>query len=372
MNNTSRLVFAALLFVAATTSPGLQAQVDSLRTFYFGNSLTVGSDPELHPRLAPEGVTWETGENFGAGWQLWQHRLVVEGGIELDKGDRGDLTIPASYQTKAALTRREFLENSWDAMLLQPFGQSLTNGPVTSIWNMELHKPLDVGDVENARYLIDTFLERNPDGKVYIYINWPQMVAGEPPEILPDWAIEMKNRTGRVRSAEFPDREAFDYEAEWLGKKYLPENNSQPWLANIRSQDYYYQLFEVLKKRYPQLWDSGRLVMIPVADIWLHLDRQMKAGKFPGGVRSITDFYTDVQHIRGGLPRYSVAAAFYAVMFQRNPNELNWQVYNDPSFYLPDNPHDAGEHFPLTAEQVAAINKAIIDVIRDHPYVHFR
>jgi hypothetical protein len=216
--------------------------------------------------------------------------------------------------------------------------------------------------------LINVFLKNNPAGKVAIYTNWPCMKAGKVPAELPAWAQAMKARTKKeIRAAEFPDRESFDYEQEWLGKKYLGAQPDKPWLDNVRTQDFHYKLFEALKSKFPKLWDEGRLVMIPVGDVWMALHKKAKAGQFDG-IPDIEDFYTDVQHTRGGLPRYSAAATFFAVLFQRKPDGLGWQAYNDPAKYLPDENHDNGEHFPINDSRAQIVSDTIWEVVRGHPY----
>lgn len=369
MKQWNRLWVLGVVFCA--TLWGSVPEGASLRVFYFGNSLTAGSEPDLHQRLAqPTGNQWVVDYNFGAGWKLWQHRVVVEGGVQLDSGDRGSLTLPEKFRGDADRTRANFLGNPWDAIVLQPFMQAIRREPSSEFRDVKFSRPTDVGDLSSAQYLIDEHLIRNPEGRVFIFANWPMMEAGKVPEAddLPDWALEMRRKKGRIRSAEFPDRDGFDYEREWLTEKYIPDLSERPWLANVRTQDFQYKLFEELKLENPDLWRSGRLKMIPVGDIFLEIDRRAVRGLIPG-VGSIKEFYTDVQHMRGGLPRYVVAAAFYAVLFDENSLEsLDWRVYADPAIYLPDPSHDSGDYFPLNEDTVEAIHQVIRDVVSGHPY----
>jgi len=113
--------------------------------------------------------------------------------------------------------------------------------------------------------------------------------------------------------------------------------------------------------------------VIPVGDIFLALHRKMKAGQFPG-CNNIADYYTDVQHIRGGLPRYTVAAAFYTCLFDERPDKLDWKLYNSEERYRArkfqgDDPfHDRGELFEITPERAKLVNDTIWQVIQSHPY----
>lgn len=149
-------------------------------------------------------------------------------------------------------------------------------------------------------------------------------------------------------------------------------------MDNLRCKDIGDQLFEGLKARFPDLWEEGRLQMIPVGDIWMALHRKMKVGAFPG-YTDIEDFYTDIQHIRIGLARYSVAASFYAVMFRDNPANLDWTIYNDKEAFVTkydrelgyDLNHDKGELLEITPETARIVNQTIWEVVQAHPYVNF-
>lgn len=360
----SFVIACLCLSVAASAAD----QPTSIRAFYFGNSLTGCTDPFDHPKLVePLGLTWEVDISIGAGWQLWQHARVVLAGEELDTGNKGDLTIDPKLVGRAKGVQRNFLNKPWDVMVLQPFEQSLSY-TTDKMWGDQFAEPMDTGDIACGSALIEAFLERNPEGRVGIYTNWPVMKSGTVPDELPAWAIAYQEQKGKkVRTAEFPDREAFDYEQEWLGKRYDPSQPDKPWLSNVRTQDFHYQLFEAYKERFPRLWESGRLVMIPVGDVWMALHKKAQAGEFDG-IADIDEFYTDVQHTRVGLPRYSAAATFFTMLFNRPPHELNWQAYNDPANYTEDPNHDKGEHFPINETRAQIVHDTIMEVVTGHPY----
>lgn len=116
---------------------------------------------------------------------------------------------------------------------------------------------------------------------------------------------------------QYLNRETFDYAARW-SQAYDPRAEKS-WEGHVnRTQDFSYQVFGGLQERFPELWRARRLHMIPSGDLFLELDRRMRAGRVPG-CRDIRDFYTDVQHIRFGLPRYTAAAMFYACLFEDHP-----------------------------------------------------
>lgn len=372
----SKTVLALMVMAMACAAPRAvggpvgqgEGKAEALRTFYFGNSLTGCTNPQWHEELGRSvGAEWIAEAFLGAGWPLWKHRQELgTHEIAFSTDAMGDLTIAPEFVQAAPYKARKFYEGQWDAIVLQAFGPSL-DWKVTQMWDgkVKFDQVTDVGDIQSATDIIALYLKIEPKGNVYIYAVWPPMEAGEvPPEDqLPDWA---KGRDG-PRTAEFPNRAAFDYEREWLGKQYSPDNPDRPWLDNKRCQDYHNQLFEALRKNFPRLWQEGRLRMIPTGDIFCALDRKMRAGHVPG-IRTIADFYTDVQHIRAGLPRYTAAAAFYACLFGEHPGKLDWRIYNDPGKYGDDPHHDKGILLEITPERARIVNDTIWEVVTNHPY----
>jgi len=51
------------------------------------------------------------------------------------------------------------------------------------------------------------------------------------------------------------------------------------------------------------------------------------------GIATIEDYYSDVQHIRAGLPAFSVATLFFAAIYEERPDSLDFAVYNDAASY---------------------------------------
>lgn len=364
---------------ACAQEDGAGAKPQRLRTYYFGNSLTGGSDPKWHKELgASVGKEWEAWAFLGAGWQLWQHRHALQnGGVEMKRDDKGALTIdPESIKHSTGWNVKQFYQMKWDAIVLQPFSMGLSF-KAEKMWRVDFGQETDVGDVAAGKDLIDIFLSINPKGKVYVYQDWPSMRPGKLPSAaeLPEWAVEMKKRAGKIGTAEFPDREGFDYEQKWLRDKYSPTTDlKRHWLQkNARSKDYHRKVFAALKEKSPKLWEEGRLRVIPVGDVFMALHRKMVAGESPG-CTDIKDYYTDVQHIRGGLPRYTVAASFYAVMFGEHPGKLDWKLYNSLERYQagrkgPDDPHhDRGEIFEITPERAKIVNDTIWQIVTTHPF----
>ncbi len=366
MRPCKKLTILALLCIAATAN----AQgPDKVHAYYFGNSLIGCSDPKDHENLAKTaGKEWKTWAFLGAGWQLWQHRHALQNaGVEMKRNNNGDLTIdPGSVKHSTGWNTKQFYNDAWDAIVLQPFSMALT-WKCSEMWGTKFKRETDVGDIECAIDLIAIYRKLNPEGRVFIYQNWPAMKPGTvPPEAeRPEWAKKPKVR---IAKAEFPLRDKFDYEQAWLKATYKPSPDpKRVWFQeNARSKDYHIKLFDAIKEKHTDLWQAGRLRVIPVGDIFLELHRKAKAGQFDG-IMDIGEYYTDVQHLRGGLPRYTVAASFYACLFNERPDKLDWKIYNDVSRYGEDRSHDALPILEITPERAKIVHDIIWNVVNNLP-----
>jgi hypothetical protein len=360
------LVCLGALWAGATASAaaGGDDAPRRVRAFYFGNSLTGCTNPQWHADLGRSaGKEWTCQAFLGAGWQLWQHReqLRTDKAV-FSTGPKGELTLAPEFVASAPYKAKSFFRGRWDAIVMQSFAGHLKH-VTAQMWGRKFDKAVDTGDIAAATDIARLFLKMNPDGCVYLYVNWPAMPRGRipPADQLPEWARGRK----KLRTAEFPLRDEFDYEKQWL-KKYAPTD--KPWIGSVnRTRDFNYKLFEGLKGNLPDVCKAGRLRMIPTGDIFLELDRKMRAGKVPG-IATIKDFYTDVQHIRAGLPRYAAAAAFYACLFRENPGKLDWKLYNNREKYGPDPYHDKGELLEITPQRAKIVNDTIWEVVKAHPY----
>lgn len=331
---------------------------ESLRIYHFGNSLTGSSMPGWHPDLGKSaGKTWQNHAWLGAGWQLWQHREQIGAGRDLFSAEsKGDLTLDANLIQSANEHVKAFHNEKWDAIVLQLFAPYLTQVTET-MWGKKLSGEKDTGDLKSAADLIALQLQHNSDSRVFIYQVWPPMDPGEP-------------RDGQ-RGAEFPRREQFDFARRWL-QPYDPiaSPTTRVGLA-WRSRDFSEQVFAGLKEKYPELWNQNRLRMIPAGDLFFELDKQFLANAAPG-IADIRDFYTDVQHIRAGLPRYSVAALMFASMFGESPATLDWKLYNDAAKYGPDPYHDSGELLEINEARAKLVHGAIDGLLAKHQDARFR
>ena len=138
-----------------------------------------------------------------------------------------------------------------------------------------------------------------------------------------------------------------------------------------------YAVMEALKERFPALWNEGRLGMVPVGDVFLELDRKMKAGEVPGIV-NIGEFSADGGHLRSGLPRYTLAATHFAVLFREHPGKADWKVFQERSNYDSGkygyyvHQPDLAVHLDITPERAKVVSDTIWAVVSGHPYTRVK
>jgi hypothetical protein len=131
-----------------------------------------------------------------------------------------------------------------------------------------------------------------------------------------------------------------------------------------------------LIERFPALWKQGRLGMIPVGDVFLAIDRKMRAGEVPG-LANIGAYSADGGHLRAGLPRYTLAATYYAVLFRDHPKRLDRKVfdrienYESGKFGFYVHQPDLGVKIDITPERAKVVNECIWEVVRKHRYTAF-
>jgi hypothetical protein len=144
-------------------------------------------------------------------------------------------------------------------------------------------------------------------------------------------------------------------------------------ISRTHCRQYMYQLMEELIRLFPDLWREGRLGMVPVGDVFLALDEKMRAGEVPGIV-NIGEYSADGTHLRSGLPRYTLAATYYAVLFRDRPSDVDWKVFQDRAnyesgkfgFYV--HQPDLAVHLDITAERAKIVNDTVWEVVSEHRY----
>jgi hypothetical protein len=240
---------------------------------------------------------------------LWGRHVISGAPLSWiwDHPDQGFKTDPYGRYPQA------LPQYEWDVLTLQPFERQIEsdNGQ---------------GDLTNAKKFIDLALTRSPNLQVYIYQRWPR------------------------RQGDAEEGYSLDYEAQWL-KTY----NEGEWDGTTETRDYFARLIQALREEYP---DSPKpALMIPVGDVMFELDRRIEAGDVPG-INSIQDLYFDSIHLNN-IGAFLVGTTFYATMYQRDPRGIDFSSYNDL-----DDPWDR----TITAAQAAAIQDAVWDVVRGHPF----
>ncbi|MCH5378288.1 MAG: hypothetical protein JJ992_30395 [Planctomycetes bacterium] len=379
-HNVVAVVAGALLAASA------QAQeIAKVNAFYFGNSFCENSMPWLQPMLAKSaGHELKVRTQFGPGWQIWMH---------VDQ-----------MMTKPDVSKKPLVEGDWNAIVIQHFGAHplLQENVRTSVFASQKEpwpEPRDVSDFASASWIIDAFLAAHPQGRVFIYSSWPgipaaaefrKRVADETKKSLEAQGLPRDEVLKQVKERKptleemIPLMKAFDYGAGWLAK-YEPNRETPHESKHFHSRDYDWSLIELLKKKYLQLWSEGRLALIPNGDVFYALDQKMRAGQVPG-VENIGFCSRDGGHVRAGLPRYTLAATCFAVMFRDNPTKLDASVYNELENYTneslkntPGHEGSAYSHQPdlgvlleITPQRKKIVDETIWEVVKNHPYTNVK
>jgi hypothetical protein len=369
-------IAAALLCCA---SPA--ASASELRVIYFGNSFLENSVPWFHPTLAATaGKQLKVQTAIGPGWQIWMH-------------------VDAMRRTPDGHPRKLLVSGEWNAVLIQHFGThpGLKDNVRKSVFlNQQFDEPRDVSDLASASEIIELLLRsaKKPDEvRVFIYNSWPVMpgveelhkrlqrevekslqAAGESREEILKQFKEHKLTPEEMD----PLVRAFNYADHWLGR--YEWNEEVPWASkNAHSRDYVNRVMDELRAKYPQLAKTGRLRLIPNGEVFLALDRKAREGKLPG-IDSIGRFYTDGGHVRCGLPRFTLAATCYSVLFGEHPGKLDYSLYNNKENYRNDKlPQPGYVHWPdlgvlieITPERAKVVCETIWEVVSGNPYTRVR
>jgi len=375
-------VMAVLPGVAGGQEAAAAAEPRKLAAIYFGNSFLENSVPWFHPILAKSaGHEMRVQTYLGPGWQIWMH-------------------VDTFYRNPDG-ARRSLAEGDWDAVVIQHFGSHplLKNNVRRTVFHNQepFPEPRDVSDLASASAIIDTFLSRHPDrGRVFIYNSWPGMpgvedfmrrVREESQKSLEAGGLSREEVLKTIRERKptleemLPIMRRFDYAAAWLAK--YERNDEVPWMSrNAHSRDYVWKLMDELKAKYPKLWEERRLALIPNGDVFLAIDAKLRAGAMPG-VENVGFFYRDGGHVRAGLPRYTLAATCFAVMFEQHPEVLDYAIYNKLENYSNErlremrvvgyiHQPDLGELLEITPERAKLVNDTIWDVVSNHPHTNLR
>jgi len=367
-----------LLATTAVADIALGDQPRDLRVTYFGNSFLENSVPWFHPTLARSaGHGMHVQAHLGPGWQIWMH--------------------VNTFYTNPERSRKSLVEGNWDAVVIQHFGSHpmLKDNVRESVFHNQepFPEPRDVSDFASSSAIIDLFLSQSPDhGRAFIYNSWPGITGAA------EFRKRLREETRRSLEAQGLPRDEvlqkvkerkptleemtplmreFDFAGEWLAKYERVED--PPWGSkHTHSRDYVWQLMDLLKSKYPKLWEEKRLALIPNGDVFLALDKKLRAGEMPG-VENVGFFSRDGGHVRAGLPRYTLAATCFAVMFREHPNALDWSIYNELDNYTNENikrlgfggyvhQPDLGVLLEITPQRARIVNDTIWEVVTNHPH----
>jgi hypothetical protein len=356
-----------MLALSAAVGRAQDHTIAAVKSYYFGNSFTGNTMPGLHPLLGQSaGKQWKVESSLAPGIPIWAHMKK-----QMDHGPDYEKFQKAGPET--------------DAIVMLIFGGDGLSSVVTEKWQgkVKFDRPTDIGDIAACSYLIREYLKLNPQGRAYIYTAWPGIPGVKDLRArIEEEAIQSAMRPGERRQEVMkrietrkpnheemePLRKSFDYAAHWL-KDYDPAHPE----GNTHCRVHMVGVMEGLKKNFPELWRAGRLGMIPVGDVFLELDKKMRAGQVPGIV-NVGEFSADGGHLRSGLPRYTLAATYYAVLFREPPGAVDWKIFQDRSNYDSGkygyyvHQPDLAVHLDITSERVNVVNDTIWEVVKCHPY----
>jgi len=378
MKTLSALLLVAIVDVVMLWAAEPRAdQIQQVRALYFGNSFLENSVPWFQPTLAKSaGKELKVQAFLGPGWQIWMH-------------------VDAMRRNPEGHARKTLTSGQWNAVVIQHFGThpGLKDNVRKSVFlNQQFDEPRDVSDLASASEIIDLLLksaQKPEDVHVFIYNSWPGMPGvADLQKRIQEEAEKSLSQAGRSREEilkELKERKptpeemeplvrAFNYADHWLGR--YQWNPQVPWESkNAHSRDYVTRLMEELWAKYPDLAKTGRLRLIPNGEVFLALDRKARAGQLPG-IDNIGRFYTDGGHVRCGLPRFTLAATCYAVMFGEHPGRLDYAIYNDKENYrnekLPQPGYvhwpDLGQLIEITPERAKVVTDTVWEVVRQNRY----
>src|SRR5437867_190905 len=263
------LINALVTVASASAAPG---QGKELRVYHIGNSVTDTIHYKSLQQMArSNGDTYVYGRHMIAGAPLqfiW------------DKPTTGFKENPYGFYPTAL---RDY---EWDVITLQPFDR-------------QLDSPDGFGDLPHCRKFIDLALQKSPHVQFYVYERWPRR----------------KEREKNNPSAGY---EPFDYEKQWL-RQY----RAGKWDGSNETRDYFEKVTQALRQAYPKL--EKPVLMVPVGDVLLELDKRMRAGKAPG-LEKIDELYVDGIHFNN-VGALIVGTTLYSTLFKRDPRGINASAY---------------------------------------------
>jgi hypothetical protein len=413
-------------------------EIQQLRTYYFGNSFTGNTMPGLHPLLGESaGKQWTVQASIAPGIPIWAHmKKQMDKGPDYEKfhrigaetdaivmlifgGDGLSYFVTEKWQGKVKFDKvtdigdiaacsyliRQYLK-------LNPDGRAYIYTAWPGIPGVkDLRARIQEEAIQSAmrpgeprRDVMKRIKKRKPNHEemepLRKSLDYASLWLNEGYEA--DLPKETRNRLQRYRGlltrsqrpsapnvtltslAEAGETDEATVRADlklvrWHDKPVEPpalQEAIDSFLDKAimtHCRQHMWAVMDGLIKKFPELWKEGRLGMVPVGDVFLALDEKIRAGKVPGLV-NIGEYSADGGHLRSGLPRYTLGATYYAVLFREHPGKVDWKIFQDRSnydsgkygFYV--HQPDLAVHLDITPERARAVNDTIWEVVSEHAY----
>jgi tetratricopeptide (TPR) repeat protein len=199
--------------------------------------------------------------------------------------------------------RSALAQHEWDVLVLQPADRMLEGD--------------DESDLPVCKRFAESALKKSPNVQVAVLSCWPSR----------------EDKNGAVEKIDFPARWNREFNGGWGGRTF-------------ETRDYYEKLAAGLRKSVPQL--KRPVIVIPVGDVMMELDKRAKAGKVPG-LKDADQLYRDKVQL-SDVGAYAAACTVYATLLRTSPVGLPAEPYG------------------LTDAKLArAVQEAAWDVVRTHP-----
>ena len=300
---TACLIATLAIALGGSVAASSEVCATPLRSYQIGNSLTWDSRPDwgLGKLATDAGHTLTTG-----------YHIRCNSSLDYIAGHPSDTCVTPNsfgYYTDA------LLNNTWDAVTLQPFGSAST--PSTPRMEYEGAKSL----IQLARQNPD-----NLDTTFYLYTGW-------------------MSRTDA----------STDFYSAWHDPAPI-----DPDLDLIRNAATFAWVYDTLTED-PDLAEV-ELRVIPVGDVLAELDRRMTLGVFPG-FAGVEDLYRDDLHMNN-LGWFVASNTVLSTLFGIDPTGT---PTNNAFVLAPGQT----EPIEITPQLGAMIQDAVWDVVRFHPHAGF-
>ncbi len=352
-----RVLLMSVWIAVSAVSPayavsGETESSETMTVYWVGNSLVRSITPtRLHQLVAERGIDLQFGSQLKGGFSLRKHWDVLEKGEEIrywesnkPVGDGfgpgradGD-TLPKRFGSFWAAHK----SHKWDALVLLP-----------------LLVPDREKEYEALRKFVEYVIENDSAEQIYLFQSW----IG-----LPMLRNEQGRRAGLGQ---------VDYQAVWKSDLRGSGRLDAGLLTGVQRD--YSELIDRANEEYADRL-AGPIRMIPFGDIVCELDKRLKAGEIPGladlykrdperipswdpamghkaGANILyADRYHPVAppHLDGTIATYVMGLMYYSVFTGQSSIGLSGNAYD-----FGDARDEALRH---------ALQTAVWDVVRDHPY----